>query len=204
MLRSSPNFLFGKAFKQFKRHFFQRVYAGILETVLNGCPDLFVFQRLDELVAGGGKAQGEDRPRQEPVYTLYKAKTWVAIVPLPCIDRNLSASIVAVTVAQAMVTLGTTFVSDIPFDKAVTAMQQISENMSDENKETSTRGLALVMKSEVEAERPDLFTAFLDDGRICLTNNAAERAFAASPLVANPDYLPGLIAAVSGPLSSTA
>jgi len=34
-------------------------------------------------------------------------------------------------------------------------MQQISENMSDEYKETSTGGLALVMKSEVEAERPD-------------------------------------------------
>jgi len=79
------------------------------------------------------------------------------LVELPCIDRNLSASIVAVTVAQAMVKLGTTFVSDIPFDKAVTAMQQISENMSDEYKETSTGGLALVMKSEVEAERPDLF-----------------------------------------------
>lgn len=79
------------------------------------------------------------------------------LVELPCIDRNLSAAIVAVTVAQAMAKLGTAFVSDIPFDKAVTAMQQISENMNDQYKETSTGGLALVMQDEVKARRPDLF-----------------------------------------------
>lgn len=76
---------------------------------------------------------------------------------LPCIDRNLSAAMMAITVSQTMLNLGSGYQSTVPFDKAVEAMENISDNMSDLYKETSTGGLALVMQSDVEAKRPDLF-----------------------------------------------
>ena len=47
------------------------------------------------------------------------------------------------------------------------------------------------------------FTRFLDDGRICLSNNAAERALRELPLGAGPGYSPAPIAAASGPPRST-
>ncbi len=43
------------------------------------------------------------------------------------------------------------------------------------------------------------FTAFLDDGRICLTNNAAERALRGVALGRKSWLLPAPSAAVSGP-----
>lgn len=79
------------------------------------------------------------------------------LVELPCIDRNLSAAMMAITVSQTMLNLGSDYQSTVPFDKAVEAMENISDNMSDLYKETSTGGLALVMQSDVEAKRPDLF-----------------------------------------------
>ena len=41
------------------------------------------------------------------------------------------------------------------------------------------------------------FTRFLDDGRICLTNNAAERALRGIAVGRRRGYSPALIAAVS-------
>ena len=43
------------------------------------------------------------------------------------------------------------------------------------------------------------FTRFLDDGRICLSNNAAERALEELPSGAEPGYSPVPIAVASGP-----
>jgi hypothetical protein len=47
------------------------------------------------------------------------------------------------------------------------------------------------------------FTRFLDDGRICLTNNAAERALRGIALGRRAGYSPAPIAAASGPQRST-
>ena len=46
--------------------------------------------------------------------------------------------------------------------------------------------------------------SFLDDGRICLTNNAAERALRGRALGARPSCSPAPIAAASVPPSCTA
>lgn len=79
------------------------------------------------------------------------------LVELPCIDRNLTASIMAISVTQSMLELGSSYLSTIPFDQVVTAMEDVSNDMNDKYKETSTGGLALVMRADVEAKRPDLF-----------------------------------------------
>ena len=47
------------------------------------------------------------------------------------------------------------------------------------------------------------FTRFLDDGRICLTNNAAERALSGIAVGRRGWFSPAPIAAGSGPRRST-
>lgn len=79
------------------------------------------------------------------------------LVEIPCIDRNLAASVTAITLSREMTQLGASYISTVPFDKAVEAMEDISMDMSDKYKETSTGGLALVMQEDVEQKRPDLF-----------------------------------------------
>jgi hypothetical protein len=48
-------------------------------------------------------------------------------------------------------------------------------------------------------KRWDRFTRFIDDGRICFTNNAAERALRGFALGANPGCLPPQSAVPIGP-----
>lgn len=87
------------------------------------------------------------------------------LVEVPCIDRNLTAAVSAITLAREMTQLGPGYAATVPFDQAVTAMQDISESLSDKYKETSTGGLALVMREDMERRRPDLFPPQAQDAR---------------------------------------
>ena len=63
-----------------------------------------------------------------------------------------------------------------------------------------SRHAAVAKAMDYMLKRWDGFARFLDDGRICLTNNAAERACAASVSDASRGCSPAPIAAASGQL----
>lgn len=86
------------------------------------------------------------------------------LVEIPCIERNLTAAGVAIGTANEIVALEKDHQSVVPFDAVVATMENISNTMSPLYKETSTGGLAEVMRKDVEEKRPDLYPADREDG----------------------------------------
>lgn len=79
------------------------------------------------------------------------------LVEIPCIDRNLTAADTAIAIVNEILALGKDHKIVVPFDAVVETMENISNNMSPAYKETSTGGLAKVMRKDVQEKRPDLF-----------------------------------------------
>jgi L-serine dehydratase len=79
------------------------------------------------------------------------------LVEIPCIERNLTAAVTAVSVSFEIMALETGFETVVPFDNTVLTMQNISDHMDSVYKETSKGGLAKTMLEDVKAARPDLF-----------------------------------------------
>ncbi len=79
------------------------------------------------------------------------------LVEIPCIERNLTGALTAISVARELLALEDGFETVVPFDKAVETMENISNNMDPAYKESSTGGLAKTMLEDVKACRGDLF-----------------------------------------------
>ncbi|MCP4896083.1 MAG: hypothetical protein GY906_03830 [bacterium] len=91
------------------------------------------------------------------------------LVEIPCIERNLSAAVTAISVSLQLLALDRQFETVVPFDKVVETMENISNNMDMAYKETSTGGLAKTMLEDVKEKRPDLFpdgSADISEGQI--------------------------------------
>ena len=58
------------------------------------------------------------------------------LVEIPCIDRNLAATITAISVSFEMLALEEEFEAVVPFDKVVETMEEISKHMDPRYKET--------------------------------------------------------------------
>ena len=79
------------------------------------------------------------------------------LVEIPCIERNLTAAITAISVSLEILALKQGFETVVSFDEVVKTMKHISKHMEDRYKETSTGGLAKTMLYKVKEERPDLY-----------------------------------------------
>jgi hypothetical protein len=99
-------------------------------------------------------------------------------------------------------------INGLPADERLQRRQQMSGPLVDELEDWMQTERAKLSRSSPVTEpidymlkRWDGFTSFLRDGRICLTNNAAERALPASLSDGSRGYLPAPIVVLVGPPS---
>jgi transposase len=99
-------------------------------------------------------------------------------------------------------------INGLPADERLQRRQQMSGPLVDELEDWMRTERAKLSRSSPVTEpidymlkRWDGFTSFLRDGRICLTNNAAERALPASLSDGSRGYLPAPIVVLIGPPS---